>query len=197
MSKYFLVPNEEDMWWSSWIGRLVVQSKGVMRSITSAHPPCASVSFSPLCPPCSGSQEGGTRSRRWCAEAVGKHTEIRRINCHSGAKHTHTHTHFRLENNSALLNFRVFPDDMSVTGFRNPVVLKLKPLYEDVDHFLFVLTSGSIYVYYIFVFASFSWLFWFKLFWTHLTALISHFRRQFFSKKNTWLAVIIQALWTY
>lgn len=88
MAKYFVVPNEEDMWWSSWIGGLVVQLKGVIRSITSAHPPCAIVSFSPLCPPCSGSQEGGTRSRRWCAEAVGKHTEIRRINCHSGAKHT-------------------------------------------------------------------------------------------------------------
>lgn len=44
------------------------------RLLISAHPPCASVSFSPLCPPCNGSQEGGTRSRRWCAEAVGIHS---------------------------------------------------------------------------------------------------------------------------
>lgn len=42
-----------------------------VRLLIGARPPCASVSFSPLCPPCSGSQEGGTRSRRWCAEAVG------------------------------------------------------------------------------------------------------------------------------
>lgn len=32
--------------------------------------PCVTVSFSPLYLLCSGPQEAGTRSRRWCAEAV-------------------------------------------------------------------------------------------------------------------------------
>lgn len=41
-----------------------------------SHSPCASVSFSPLCPPCSGSQEEDTRSRRWCAEAVKKNQQF-------------------------------------------------------------------------------------------------------------------------
>lgn len=81
-----VVPEEEDARWSSWIGitgmwrapwRLLT-----FRLLICAHPPCASVSSSPLCPPCSGSQEGGTRSRRWCAEAVGTHRsqEMKGIN---------------------------------------------------------------------------------------------------------------------
>lgn len=113
--------------WSSRIGGLVVPLKGavngVIWSYLSALPPCASVSFSPLCPPCSGSPGGGTRSRRWCAEAVGKHTEKRGVNCHTHTSH-----------NSLLLS----RDDMSVTAFRNPVVFKLKPLYEDFDQYTFV-----------------------------------------------------------
>lgn len=54
--------------------------------LISAHPPCASVSFSPLCPPCSGSQGGGTRSRRWCAEAAGTHTVDKRWEEYTGKK---------------------------------------------------------------------------------------------------------------
>lgn len=66
-------------WQGSW---KLCWGDTTVRLLIWEYPPCAGVSFSPLCPPCSGCQAAGTRSRRWCAEAEGRHRrqDIRGIN---------------------------------------------------------------------------------------------------------------------